>query len=73
MLARCLLPDAERLRRVNALLKVALALPKHARAGWVAALAGEQRELAAALAALLARESDPFMRRPVTGAIFRRR
>lgn len=60
--------DPERLRRVNALLEVALALPLGERDAWLAALPADDHEVVPALRALLARaavETDTFMRRPL--------
>ncbi len=58
--------DADRLKRLNALLESALALPTVQRAAWLAALPAEHQALAPTLAALLERaavETDSFMRR----------
>ena len=63
-----LLPDTAHLRRVNALLEQALALPEPEREAWLQALAPEHRALAPLLRALLLRaevETDTFMRKPV--------
>ena len=61
-------PDPERLRRVNALLEEALALPPHEREAWLQRLHVSEAPLASSLAAMLARaavETDTFMRLPV--------
>ncbi len=59
--------DPERLRRVNALLEAALALPPDERAAWLGALPQADRPLVATLRALLERaaaDDDSFMHRP---------
>ena len=61
-------PDPERLRRVNALLEEALALPPHERESWLKRLRASEAPLASSLASMLARaavETDTFMRLPV--------
>jgi serine/threonine protein kinase len=61
-------PDPERLRRVNALLEEALALPAHAREAWLQRLPASEGPLVPSLSAMLARaavETDTFMRLPV--------
>lgn len=58
----------ERLRRINALLDTALALPAPLREGWLAGLPAEDHALRATLRALLARaevETDDFLRAPL--------
>lgn len=58
----------ERLKRLNALLEAALALPLAERAAWLSALPAEHAALAPALAAMLERaavETDSFLRAPV--------
>ncbi|HNW64225.1 MAG TPA: serine/threonine-protein kinase [Piscinibacter sp.] len=67
-------PDPELLRRVNALLEAALALPTDERDEWLKTLPPEQRDLLPMLRRLLARaasaESDTFMRQPLAvGAV----
>ncbi len=67
-------PDPELLRRVNALLEAALALPSDERDEWLKTLPPEQRDLLPMLRRLLARaesaESDTFMRQPLAvGAV----
>jgi len=65
-------PDAERLRRINALLESALALPETERETWLQSLPAEQQPLVPALNAMLARaavETDSFLRRPVEVAL----
>ena len=60
--------DPDRLRRLNALLEVALALPEAERAAWLHALPPEHQPFAAVLGAMLARasvETDTFLRDPV--------
>ena len=61
-------PDPDRLRRLNALLEVALALPVEERARWLQTLPPEQQSFVPLLSALLARaavETDNFMQQPV--------
>ncbi len=61
-------PDAERLRRLNALLEVALALPNDERAAWLRSLPPEQHDVVPLLHKLLQRaavETDTFLRRPL--------
>lgn len=58
----------ERLKRLNALLEAALALPPAERAGWLQSLPAEHAALAPMLASMLERaavETDSFMRAPV--------
>lgn len=60
------LPDPEQLRRVNALLEAALALPAERRDGWLRALPPQDQDLEPLLRRLLERASqasDGFMRR----------
>ena len=64
--------DPERLKRINALLEVALALPAQQREPWLQALPPDHQDLVPALRELLARatgEPDAFMREPVPLAI----
>jgi len=64
--------DPQRLRRLNALLEEALALPAAERAGWLAGRADDERTFVPELARLLARaavETDTFMRRPAAAAL----
>ncbi len=62
-------PDPDLLRRVNALLEAALALPPDERGDWLNTLPPEHRDLLPMLHRLLARaesaESDTFMRQPL--------
>jgi eukaryotic-like serine/threonine-protein kinase len=61
-------PDADRLRKVNALLQVALSLPESEREPWLKTLPDHQQHLIPALSALLARasvETDDFLRQPI--------
>jgi eukaryotic-like serine/threonine-protein kinase len=61
-------PDPARLKRVNALLEAALALPESERERWLKTLPPEQQALAPTLRAMLARASaqtDSFLRRPL--------
>jgi eukaryotic-like serine/threonine-protein kinase len=61
-------PDAERLKRVNALLEVALALPQDERAAWLKTLPPEHRPFVPMLTAMLSRasvETDTFLQRPL--------
>lgn len=61
-------PDAERLRHLNALLEVALALPQCELEPWLSALPQEQQSYIPLLNAMLERaavETDTFMRRPL--------
>jgi eukaryotic-like serine/threonine-protein kinase len=61
-------PDAERLRRINALLQAALALPPEQRAAWLQGLPQEHAPLKGVLSAMLARgavETDTFLRTPL--------
>jgi hypothetical protein len=61
-------PDPERLRRVNALLETALALPVEERDAWLAALPPEQQEIVPTLRTMLERaavETDTFMHKPL--------
>lgn len=61
-------PDAERLRRLNALLAEALELQAHQRAAWLQALPPEVADLAPQLAQMLAREGhaeDSFLEHAV--------
>lgn len=61
------LPDLERLRRMNSLLKVALSLPPHQRQHWLDALPPEHQALVSALKTMLSRvatEADAFLCRP---------
>jgi tetratricopeptide (TPR) repeat protein len=65
-------PDAERLRRVNALLEVALALPDDERDSWLRTLPPHQQPLVPLLVAMLARaavETDDFLRTPVNSFV----
>jgi tetratricopeptide (TPR) repeat protein len=65
-------PDADRLRRVNALLEVALSLPDHEREPWLRTLPPHQQPLVPLLVALLARaavETDDFLRNPVNAFV----
>ena len=58
-------PDADRLRRLNALLETGLALPESDRAAWLAGLPNDQKAFAPRLGEMLARavvETDTFMR-----------
>jgi hypothetical protein len=48
-------PDAERLKRVNALLEEALALPEAERDAWLQALPAAQHDLLPMLRAMLSR------------------
>lgn len=60
--------DAERLRRINALLEVVLELPEPQREGWLRTLPVDQQPLAPLIAAMLARtgvETNTFMRQPI--------
>ena len=60
--------DPDRLRRLNALLEVALALPEADRTAWLHALPPEHQPFAAVLGVMLARasvETDTFLREPV--------
>jgi eukaryotic-like serine/threonine-protein kinase len=58
--------DTERLRQLNALLEVALALPPGERAAWLRGLPAQHQGLVPRLAAMLARDDDhSFMREPV--------
>jgi eukaryotic-like serine/threonine-protein kinase len=60
--------DAERLRSVNALLEVALALPEAEREPWLKTLPPHQQPLVSVLSAMLARaavETDAFLRWPI--------
>jgi tetratricopeptide (TPR) repeat protein len=60
--------DAQRLRRINALLETALALPLDARESWLAGLPPEHQPLAPTLRALLARAAagaDTFLHGPL--------
>ena len=62
----------EHLRRLNALLEQALALPESEREGWLRALPLEQQVFAPLLTSMLARasvETDTFMRAPVNLAV----
>jgi serine/threonine-protein kinase len=64
--------DPQRLRRLNALLEEALALPADERAAWLAGRADDDRPFVPELARLLARaaiETDTFMRRPAAAAL----
>jgi len=64
--------DPERLRRINALLEAALALPAHERDDWLRTLPPEQQSFVPVLSALLARasvETDTFMQRPIAVAL----
>ena len=61
-------PDTDRLRRVNALLEAALALPEAERDAWLATLPAAQQDLVPTLRAMLARagvETDHFLNRPI--------
>ncbi|HET7525960.1 MAG TPA: serine/threonine-protein kinase, partial [Burkholderiaceae bacterium] len=61
-------PDPDRLRRINALLEAALALPVEERSRWLQTLPSEQQPFVPLLSALLARaavETDTFMQEPV--------
>jgi serine/threonine-protein kinase len=65
-------PDAERLRSVNALLEVALALPEAEREPWLKTLPPHQQPLISVLSAMLARaavETDAFLRCPMDIAL----
>ena len=60
--------DADRLRRLNALLAIGLDLPEDERSAWLDGLPAEHAGVLPRLAALLARatvETDTFMRRPI--------
>jgi eukaryotic-like serine/threonine-protein kinase len=60
--------DADRLRRLNALLETALDLPRDRRAAWLQSLPNEQHALVPTLQQMLDRatvETDSFMRRPI--------
>jgi eukaryotic-like serine/threonine-protein kinase len=60
--------DPERLRSVNALLEVGLALPEGERSAWLKALPPDQQVFVPLVAGLLARasvETDNFMQQPV--------
>jgi serine/threonine-protein kinase len=60
--------DSDRLRRINALLETALALPADERDRWLRTLPPEQQSFVPLLGAMLARaavETDNFMQRPV--------
>jgi tetratricopeptide (TPR) repeat protein len=60
--------DPEHLRKLNALLEVALALSESERSAWLTTLPPEQRSFAPLLSALLARasvETDRFMQGPI--------
>ena len=62
------LPDPERLRKVNTLLEVALALDEAERMPWLRSLPAEHQALVPLLTSLLNRasvETDTFMREPV--------
>jgi len=64
--------DPQRLRRLNALLEEALALPAAERAPWLAGRAEDERTLVPELGRLLARaavETDTFMRQPAAAAL----
>lgn len=64
--------DPEHLRRLNALLEEALALPVPERDRWLAARPEVERDFVPALRRLLARaavETDTFMRRPAAEAL----
>jgi serine/threonine-protein kinase len=61
-------PDPDHLRKVNALLEAALALPDDERATWLRTLPPEHQSLVPLLTAMLSRagvETDGFMREPV--------
>ena len=61
-------PDTDRLRRLNALLETALALPEPERARWLHTLPPEERPLAPMLQSMLSRagrETDTFLRHPL--------
>jgi eukaryotic-like serine/threonine-protein kinase len=62
----------DHLRRLNALLEEALALPLHERAAWLAALPAAERDFMPELGRLLERaavETDTFMRLPAAEAL----
>ncbi len=64
-------PDPERLRGLNRLLEVALALPQDARDNWLRALPSEHQSFVPLVQGLLARaavETDTFMRQPVAAS-----
>lgn len=64
--------DPEHLRRLNALLEEALALPAPQRAQWLAARPAAEADFVPELGRLLARaavETDTFMRRPAAAAL----
>ncbi|MBL8346891.1 MAG: serine/threonine protein kinase [Rubrivivax sp.] len=64
--------DPQRLRRLNALLEEALALPQAERGPWLAGRAEDERTFVPELARLLARaavETDTFMRQPAAAAL----
>lgn len=61
--------EAERLRSLNSLLEVGLALPLEQRPQWLAQLPAQHRELSGLLGTLLARaevETDDFLRTPLS-------
>ena len=63
--------DPEHLKRINALLEVALALPLEQRDPWLRTLPPEQQDVVPALRELLSRaagETDAFMREPALAA-----
>jgi serine/threonine-protein kinase len=60
-------PDPDRLKRVNNLLEVALALPESERQHWLDSLPPDQQSLVPVLSSMLARagqEADSFLRQP---------